>query len=164
MKKSNKSSRIYNTFFTPFKTNRKISIFLLFMTFLVSIIMFLSTLCGMSSHSPEQLKDLSTLALNTIFVVATLGFTIFSLFPHKENEEKKDILYRYIGQLFFLAASAILGCVISYCDFWFNNVCYFCGLQITIINLYFCAMIQILSLSIISLLKYIIKYLGLENQ
>ncbi len=162
MKKTNKNNKLYGAFFTPFKTNRKISLVIMFATFLASIIMLLSTLCGTSSYTPNQLKELSTLTLNTIFIVATLGFTIFSLFPHKENEVKKDILYRYIGQLFFLASSAILGYVISYCDFWFNTAYYFLGLSITIINLYFCAMIFILSLSIISLLKYIIRYLELE--
>lgn len=156
MKKTNKNN------FTPFKTNKKISLLLMFATFIASIVMLLHTLCGLSSYTPEQLRELSSLTLNTIFVVATLGFTIFSLFPHKENKEKKDILHRYIGQLFFLSSSAILGCVISYCDFLFNTTYSFVGLQFTIINLYFCAMILVLSLSIISLLTYIIKYLDLE--
>lgn len=103
--------------------------------------------------SQEELKNFSDFTLNIIFVIAALGFTIFTLPISKVHPEKDKIIFSYIGQICVIASIAIFTYIVSYCNF----------LPTTVFGIYFCGMFFILCGCITKLLAVIVGYFDIRD-
>lgn len=117
------------------------------------IYILFKVLNGSYTFSQEALKDFADFTLNIIFVIAALGFTIFTLPISRIHPEKDKIIFSYIGQTCVMASIAIFTYIVSYCNF----------LSAKVFGLYFCAMFFILCGCITKLLAVIVGYFDIRD-
>ena len=116
-------------------------------------------LSGQISFSREQLNNLSQFLLSFVFIVATLGFTIFSLNKNHEQPLKKQILLSYVGNLLLISSISIFTYILSFCDFL--NIKFF-G-KFDVFSIYFCAILLLICHCIIHLLSTVIAYFDIKE-
>lgn len=164
MKKTNSTNNKFNSvppsIFTPFKKGKLYTNLFMVLSLLLSAWMLINVLLGKMSFTPEQLKDMSGFTLTSVFVVATLGFTIFSVIkPEEEHPKKNQILFSYIGTSFLIASISIFSYILSYFEFLnvyiYNTVNFF--------SIYFCAMILLICRCITSILSTIVAYFNIKE-
>ena len=140
-------------------TVKNLSIFFMALSMALSVWMLFKSFLGQISFSGEQLNDMAGFSLTFVFIVATLGFTIFSVIKTDEHPQKNKILFSYIGTSFLIASIAVFTYILSYCDFL--NVQVF-G-KADIFSIYFCAMFLLISRCITSILATIIAYFNIKE-
>ncbi len=154
---NNKNNSLPNLVFVPFKTSKKISVFFMLLSMTLSVIILINVIRQKYIFTYEELKELANFTLNIVFVIAALGFTIFTLpievDKDKNHLRKDNIIFSYIGYVFILASIAIFAYIISYCKF-FSSL---------ILSLYFCAMLLILCGCITKLLAAIVAYFNIRD-
>lgn len=153
MSNNNQNNSIPKVVFTPFKTSRIISVIFMFLSMILSVAILYNVIIGNYNFTPDELRNFADFSLNIIFVIAALGFTIFTLPISQTHPEKDKILFSYIGNTFVLASIAIFTYIISYCAF----------LPDFVFGLYFCVMFFMLCGSITKLLATIIAYFNVRN-
>lgn len=152
---NNKNNSLPNLVFVPFKTSKKFSVFFIILSMMLSVIILINVIRQKYIFTYEELKELADFTLNIVFVIAALGFTIFTLPINKDkNHPRKDnIIFSYIGYVFTLASISIFAYIISYCKF-FSSL---------ILSLYFCAMLLMLCECITKLLAAIVAYFNIRD-
>lgn len=125
------------------------------LSMMLSVIILINVIRQKYIFTYEELKELADFTLNIVFVIAALGFTIFTLPIDKDkNHPRKDnIIFSYIGYVFTLASISIFAYIISYCKF-FSSL---------ILSLYFCAMLLMLCGCITKLLATIVAYFNIRD-
>lgn len=146
-------NRLPKVVFTPFKTSRIICVCLMIFSMLLSAYIFYNVLNGNCTFSQDELKNFADFTLNIIFVIAALGFTIFTLPISKVHPERDKIIFSYIGQTCVMASIAIFTYIVSYCNF----------LPTVIFGMYFCVMFFILCGCITKLLAVIVGYFDIRD-
>lgn len=153
MSNKNQNNNIPKVVFTPFKTCKIMSVIFICLSMILSIIIFINVITKKYNFTPDELKNFADFTLNIIFVIAALGFTIFTLPISQAHPEKDKILFSYIGNAFVFASIAILTYIISFCAFFPDIV----------FGLYFCVMFFILCISLTKLLATIIAYFNIRD-
>lgn len=159
MKKNNTHNPIPSLVFTPFKTTKKVTVFFTFLSLILLFIMFFMVLFGKLSFTQDQLNGMANFTLNLVFVVAAIGFTIFSLPIETIHPEKDKIMLSYIGTSLLLASISIFTYILSFCDPL--NICIFN--QANVFSIYFCAMLALVCRCITSLLSTIVAYFDIKE-
>lgn len=160
MTNNNKSfNNVPSIVFTSFKTRKNLSVLFMTMSMLLSLWMLIKSFLGQISFSAEQLNDMAGFSLTFVFIVATLGFTIFSVIKTEEYSHKNEILFSYVGTSFLIASIAVFTYILSYCDFL--NVKVF-G-EADIFSIYFCTMFPLICRCITSILATIIAYFNIKE-
>lgn len=138
--------------FPKFKTV-KIAIIL----FAVLSIMFSFGLYFYGNFSSDDLRDISELSLNVIFIIGALGISIFTLnIPSTKNNKskfsKKHLITSYISLIFFNSSIAILAYIFSLYNFfpWFYKA-------------YSILSLICLCYMLIATLTYIMEYFGIKD-
>lgn len=160
MTNNNKSfNNVPSIVFTSFKTGKNLSVLFMTMSMLLSLWMLIKSFLGQISFSAEQLNDMAGFSLTFVFIVATLGFTIFSVIKTEEHPQKNKILFSYVGTSFLIASIAVFTYILSYCDFLNVKVL---G-EADIFSIYFCAMFLLICRCITSILATIIAYFNIKE-
>lgn len=157
--KNNDFNNISSIVFTSFKTGKNLSILFTILSMILSLWMLIKAFLGQISFSAEQLNDMAGFSLTFVFIVATLGFTIFSVIKTEEHPQKNNILFSYVGTSFLIASISVFTYILSYCDFL--NVQVF-G-KADIFSIYFCAMFFLICRCITSILATIIAYFNIKE-
>lgn len=138
--------------FIPFKTAKCISIVFIVLSILLDVFLICLAIKQHDIFTQEELKELATFTLNIVFVIAALGFTIFTLPILSAHSNKDEIILSYIGWICIIASISIFTYIVSYCNF----------LPPIVFSLYFCIMLFVLCFCMTKLLSTIIAYFDIK--